>query len=161
MELAPSHLAKIEEIITLLDLSDDCTIAFVHCNEPFLSDAVCKEVLERVRNKIFIYKLEMDEKATNLFQLLEEATKSDSYKSKRDENKKVAFFVFGLENSTRKKNKRGKSESLFILNIQREKLLEFEHPIIIWINDASLNLILDEAQDFFSWRTTIFEFNTR
>jgi tetratricopeptide (TPR) repeat protein len=38
-----------------------------------------------------------------------------------------------------------------------EKFLEIKHPILIWINSASLNSILEEAQDFFSWRTTIFE----
>jgi G-protein signaling modulator 2 len=29
MEIEPSHLIKIEEIVTLLDLSEDCTVAFV------------------------------------------------------------------------------------------------------------------------------------
>ncbi len=29
MEIEPSQLIKIEEIVTLLDLSEDCTVAFV------------------------------------------------------------------------------------------------------------------------------------
>ena len=71
MEIDPSHLMKIEEIITLLDLSDDCTIAFVRCNEPVLCNSVCKEIFERVHDRIYIYNIEMNEESTNLFQLLE------------------------------------------------------------------------------------------
>ena len=97
MEIEPSHLMKIEEIITLLDLSDDCTIAFVRCNEPVLCDAICKEIFEWVDNRIYIYNVVMNEESTNLFQLLEEITKSDSHNSKIDKNKKIAFFVFGLD----------------------------------------------------------------
>jgi len=131
MELAPSHLMKIEEIVTLLDLSDDCTIAFVRCNEPVLCDAICKEIFERVHSRIHIYNLEMNEESTNLFQLLEETTKSDSYNSKLEENKKVAFFVFGLDSAVKKKNISGKSEALLLLNMMREKFLEIKHPILI------------------------------
>ncbi|AKB32639.1 High-affnity carbon uptake protein Hat/HatR [Methanosarcina siciliae HI350] len=161
MELDPSHLMKIEEIVTLLDLSDDCTIAFVRCNEPVLCDAICKEIFERVHSRIHIYKIEMNEESTDLFQILEETTKSDSYNSKLEENKKIAFFVFGLDNAVEKKNVNGNSETLLLLNMMREKFLEIKHPILIWINSASLNLILEEAQDFFSWRTTIFEFDIK
>ncbi|WP_300101877.1 tetratricopeptide repeat protein [Methanosarcina sp.] len=152
---------KIEEIVTLLDLSEDCTIAFVRCNEPVLCDTICKEIFERVHSRIHIYNLEMNEESTNLFQLLEETTKSDLYNSKLEENKKVAFFVFGIDSAVKTKNISGKSEVLLLLNMMREKFLEIKHPILIWINSASLNLILDEAQDFFSWRTTIFEFDVK
>ncbi|MGE5458484.1 MAG: tetratricopeptide repeat protein, partial [Methanococcaceae archaeon] len=161
MQMELSHLMKIEEIVTLLDLSDDCTIAFVRCNEPILCDTIYKEIFERVRGRIYIYSLEMDEESTNLFHLLEEITKSSSYNSKLKENKKVAFFVFGLDRTVKKKNSNGKSEALLLLNLMREKFLEIKHPILIWINSASLNLILEEAQDFFSWRTTIFEFDIK
>ena len=161
MELEPSHLMKIEEIVTLLDLSEDCTIAFVRCNEPVLCDAVYKEILERVYSRIYIYNIEMSEESLNLFHILEEITESDSYNSKTSENKKIAFFVFGLNEAVKKKNANGKSEALLLLNMMREKFLEIKHPILIWINSASLNLILEEAQDFFSWRTTIFEFDIK
>ncbi|MGV8078422.1 MAG: tetratricopeptide repeat protein [Methanosarcina sp.] len=161
MEIEPSHLMKIEEIITLLDLSDDCTIAFVRCNEPVLCNSICKDIFERVHNRIYIYNIEMNEESTNLFQLLEDITKSDSYNSKLNENKKIVFFVFGLDCAVKKKNVNGKSEALILLNLMREKFLEIKHPILIWINSASLNLILEEAQDFFSWRTTIFEFDIK
>jgi len=45
----------------------------------------------------------MNEESTNLFQLLEEITKSNSYNSKLSENKKIAFFVFGLDCAVKKK----------------------------------------------------------
>ena len=161
MEMEPSHFMKVEEIITLLDLSEDCTIAFVRCNEPILCDAIYKEIIERIHSRIHVYNIEMNEESTNLFQLLEEITKSNSYNSKLSENKKIAFFVFGLDCAVKKKNINGKSEALLLLNMMREKFLEIKHPILIWINSASLNLILEDAQDFFSWRTTVFEFDIK
>ena len=159
--MEPSHFMKVEEIITLLDLSEDCTIAFVRCNEPILCDAIYKEIFERIHSRIHVYNIEMNEESTNLFQLLEEITKSNSYNSKLNENKKIAFFVFGLDCAVKKKNINGKSEALLLLNMMREKFLEIKHPILIWINSASLNLILEDAQDFFSWRTTVFEFDIK
>jgi G-protein signaling modulator 2 len=103
----------------------------------------------------------MNEESADLFQLLDEAKRSDLYNSIIKESKKVTFFVFGLDQAVRKKNVNGKSVALFLLNMMREKFLETKHPILIWINSASLNLIYKEAQDFFSWRTTIFEFDSK
>ncbi len=158
MKLESSHHSKIEEIITLLELSNDCTIAFINCNEPILCKLVCDEIFERAGDRICIDKLKMDEESTNLFHLLKEKTKSDAYNFNKSHNNRVAIFVLGFDRAIRKKNKQGKSETLFLLNMLREKLLEFEYPIIIWINNSSLKLILKEAPDFFSWRTTVFDF---
>ena len=68
------------------------------------------------------------------------------------------FFVFGLDDAIEKKNREGKSEALVLLNMMREEFLNINHTLILWINSASLSMILKEAQDFFSWRTTVFEF---
>ena len=54
MELTPEHLSKLDEMITLLSISDDLTIAFVRCNEPILCDALHAEIKNRVGNEIFI-----------------------------------------------------------------------------------------------------------
>ncbi len=158
MEFTPEHLSKLDEMITLLSISDDLTIAFVRCNEPILCDALHAEIENRVNNEIFIYDIEMDEKSTNLLQLLNNAVNSDIYSSKIKE-KKIAFFVSGLNEAIEKKTSDGKTEALVLLNMMRENFLNIKHPIIIWINSASLSMILKEAQDFFSWRTTVFEFD--
>ena len=158
MELTPEHLSKLDEMITLLSISNDLTIAFVRCNEPILCDALHAEIENRVSNEIFIYDIEMDEKSTNLLQLLNDAVDSEIYSSKIKE-KKIAFFVSGLNEAIEKKTDEGKTEALILLNMMRENFLNIKHPIIIWINSASLSMILKEAQDFFSWRTTVFEFD--
>ena len=158
MELTPEHLSKLDEMITLLSISDDLTIAFVRCNEPILCDALHADIENRVSNEIFIYDIEMDEKSTNLLKLLNDAVDSKIYSSKIKE-KKIAFFVSGLNDAIEKKTRDGKTEALVLLNMMREDFLNIKHPVIIWINSASLSMILKEAQDFFSWRTTVFEFD--
>lgn len=160
MKLESSHHSKIEEIITLLELSNDCTIAFVNCNEPILCKLVCDEIFERACDGIYIDKLRMDEESTDLFHLLKEKTTSNAYNLNKFQNNKIAVFVLGFDRAIRTKNKNGKSETLFLLNMLRENLLEFKYPIIIWVNNFSFKLILKEAPDFFSWRTTVFEFDT-
>jgi len=158
MELTSDHLSRLDEMITLLSISDDLTIAFVRCNEPVLCHALDNEIRQRVGNEIFIYDIRMNTDSTNLIQNFRDAVQSDMYDAQKKANKKIAFFVFGLDDAIEKKNQEGRSEALLQLNMMREEFLNINHTIILWINSASLSLILKEAQDFFSWRTTVFEF---
>ena len=158
MELTSAHISKLDEMSTLLSISDDLTIAFVRCNEPVLRHALDNEIRQRVENEVFIYDIRMDINSTNLLQNLRDAVHSDLYNTQKKQNKKIAFFVFGLDDAIEKKKPEGGSEALVQLNMMREKFLDINHTIIFWINSASLSLILKEAQDFFSWRTTVFEF---
>ncbi|WP_440955460.1 tetratricopeptide repeat protein [Methanosarcina sp. Mfa9] len=161
MELDPKHISKIEKLTVLLELSEDCTIVFVRCNEPVLCKAIFREISERVSDGVFIYSLKMDETSTDLFYLLKQATESEIYNSRKEKNGKIAFFVSGLDSAAKKKNSEGKSEALLLMNLMRDRYLEIKHPIIIWLNSSSLNLVLKEAPDFFSWRTAVFEFDLK
>jgi len=158
MELTSDHLSKLDEMITLLSISDDLTIAFVRCNEPVLCHALDNKIRQRVGNEIFIYDIRMNTDSTNLIQNLRDAVQSDLYDAQKKANKKIAFFVFGLDDAIEKKNPGGRSDALFQLNMMREEFLDINHTLILWINSASLSMILKEAQDFLSWRTTVFEF---
>ena len=158
MELTSDHLSRLDEMMTLLSISDDLTIAFVRCNEPVLRHALDNEIRQQVGNEIFIYDIRMDINSTNLIQNLRNAVQSDLFNAQKKEKKKIAFFVFGLDDAIEKKNPDGRSEALVQLNMMREVFLDINHTVILWINSASLSLILKEAQDFFSWRTTVFEF---
>ena len=150
MELTSDHLSKLDEMVTLLSISDDLTIAFVRCNEPVLCHALDDEIRQRVENEIFIYDIQMDINSTNLIQNLRDAVHSELYGTQKKANKKIAFFVFGLDGTIEKKNQEGKSEALVLLNMMREEFLKFNHILILWINSASLSMILKKAPDFFS-----------
>ncbi|MCD4845038.1 MAG: tetratricopeptide repeat protein [Methanosarcinales archaeon] len=159
MELTGEHLLTLDELITLLSISEDFTIVFVRCNELVLRNTLSTTIEQRMHDDIYIYNIKMGEDATNLLQLLNDAVTSELYISLKEENKKIAFFIYGLDEAVEKKNPQGKSEALLLLNMMREDFQKIQHPLIIWINKASLILILKEAQDFFSWRTTVFEFD--
>ncbi|MCK5217699.1 MAG: hypothetical protein KAJ93_07915, partial [Methanosarcinales archaeon] len=159
MELTGEHLLTLDELITLLSISDDFTIAFVRCNELVLRNTLSTTIEKRMHDDIYIYNIKMGEDATNLLQLLNDAVTSELYSSLKEDNKKIAFFIYGLDEAVEKKNQQGRSEALLLLNMMREDFQKIQHPLIIWINKASLILILKEAQDFFSWRTTVFEFD--
>jgi len=146
MELTSTHFSKLDEMNTLLSISDDLTIAFVHCNEPVLRHALDNEIRQWVENEVFIYDIRMDANSTNLIQYLRDAVQSDLYNAQKKENKKIAFFVFGLDDAIEKKNPDGGSEALFQLNMMREKFLDINHTIILWINSASLTLFEFELE---------------
>jgi len=146
MELTSAHISKLDEMSTLLSISDDLTIAFVHCNEPVLRHALDNEIRQRIGNKIFIYDIRMDTDSTDLIQNLRDAVHSDLYNAQKKANKKIAFFVFGLDDAIEKKNQEGRSDALFQLNMMREEFLDINHTIILWINSASLSMILKEVQ---------------
>jgi G-protein signaling modulator 2 len=40
----------------------------------------------------------------------------------------------------------------------REEFSNINQPVIIWSNEATITKIAIEAPDFWSWRTTVFEF---
>jgi len=161
VELEPEHLYKLDKLVTLLSISEDLTIVFVRCNEPVLCNALYTETVRRLEGELFIYDINMSESSPDLLKLLNEAKASELYTQNIKENKKVAFFVFGLDKAIEKKTSEGKSEALLLLNMMRERFLTIENPVIIWINSISLSKILKEAPDFFSWRTTVLEFDMK
>ncbi|WP_141706390.1 tetratricopeptide repeat protein, partial [Methanosarcina sp. A14] len=161
MELEPEHLYKLDKLVTLLSISEDLSIVFVRCNEPVLCNALYTETVKRLEGELFIYDINMSESSPDLLKLLNEAKASELYTQNIKGNKKVAFFVFGLDKAIEKKTSEGKSEALLLLNMMRERFLTIENPVIIWINSISLSKILKEAPDFFSWRTTVLEFDMK
>lgn len=160
MKLTPSQEKRLHLLITFLSLSTvegEFSLAFIQCDDQALRDQISKIISEQLLNTVQVLKIEMDKEHNNFFQLYEELSKSDVY-AKLDENKNIAVFVEGIDEAIKKKNSRGYSESLVILNLMREKLLEIKHPVLFWINSRSLISILADAPDFFSWRTTVISF---
>ncbi|WP_407282928.1 tetratricopeptide repeat protein [Methanolobus sp. WCC1] len=159
MELTPEHLSKLDKLATLLKISNDCTIAFLRCNEPVLCDVIHENIKERLDNSVFIYDVRMDKNHKHLFELLKDAMQSEEYITSINSGKKVAFFVTGLDEAIKVTNNDGNSKTLLRLNIMRENFLQIPHTIVIQLNKGSFSLLLKEAPDFFAWRTTVLEFD--
>nr|WP_321496575.1 tetratricopeptide repeat protein [uncultured Methanolobus sp.] len=159
MELTPEHISKLDKLATLLQISNDCTIAFLRCNEPVLYNAIHMNIKERLDNSVFIYDVQMDKNHTHLFELLKDAMQSEEYITSINSGKKVAFFVTGLDEAIKVTNNDGNSKTLLRLNIMRENFLQIPHTIVIQLNKGSFSLLLREAPDFFAWRTTVLEFD--
>ncbi len=143
---------KLDDVVTLLQLS----IAFVCCNEQVLCNEAYKEIKQKIPNNIIVENIKMDENSFDLLLLLRNETGSESHISKI-RNNKLVFFVFGIDNAIKNKNPDGISKALFILNIMREEFLKIKNTIVIWADAKTLSLIMKEAPDFFSWRTTVFD----
>ena len=151
MELNQEHFNKLDELVTLITISKEGTIAFVDCNEPILRDElydVLKNKLESLDTNIIIITLKDD--SLNFVDIIRN--------EKPQKEKKSVFFIYGIENASKVSIKSGKSAFLKKLNIMRDDFSNINQPIIIWSNDATISKIAIEAPDFWSWRTTVFEF---
>ncbi len=151
MELNQEQLNKLDELITLITLSKDGAIAFVLCNEPVLRKELYNELekrLETLNTKII--NIQLDEKSSDLVNEIREKVPKT--------NNKAAIFVYDIEKASKAATSSGKSAFLTKLNIMREEFSNINQPVIIWSNEATISKIAIEAPDFWSWRTTVFEF---
>ncbi|NJD51683.1 MAG: tetratricopeptide repeat protein [Candidatus Methanoperedens sp.] len=151
MELNQEQLSKLDELVTLITLSKDGAIAFVLCNEPVLRTELYNELekrLEILNTKII--NIQLDENSSDLVNEIREKVSSTK--------NKATIFVYGIEKSSKAVTSSGKSAFLTKLNIMREEFSNINQPVIIWSNEATLSKIAIEAPDFWSWRTTVFEF---
>lgn len=151
MELNQEQLSKLDELVTLITLSKEGAIAFVLCNEPILRKELYNELEKRLRSlNINIIIIQLDEGSNDL---VNEIRKKISLIKN-----KVAIFVYGIEKASKAVTPSGKSAFLTKLNIMRDEFSAINQPVIIWSNEATLSKIAIEAPDFWSWRTTVFEF---
>ncbi len=159
MKLSTDHLAKLKKIVTLLNISNDCTIAFLRCNETSMCDTLHTKINEEVATSVFLYEIQLDLQHIHPLEMMTEAMETRKYRDLTKNNKKVAFYIKGFDEAVKLKNADGRSQTLITLNLMRENFLQIPHPILIQINTGSYSLLLKEAGDFFSWRTSVFEFD--
>lgn len=151
MELNQEQLNKLDELVTLITLSKDGSIAFLLCNEPILRKELYNELEKRLEIlNIKIINIQLDENSSDLV--------NEIRKKVSPTKNKAAIFVYGIEKASKAATSSGKSAFLTKLNIMREEFSNINQPVIIWSNEATISKIAIEAPDFWSWRTTVFEF---
>lgn len=151
MELNQEQLNKLDELVTLITLSKDGAIAFVLCNEPVLRGKLYDEIEKRLESlDTKIINIQLNEKSSDLVNEIRK--KTPSLKNK------AVIFIYGIEKASKAVTSSGKSAFLAKLNIRRDEFSAINQPVIIWSNEATLSNIAIEAPDFWSWRTTVFEF---
>jgi tetratricopeptide (TPR) repeat protein len=151
MELNQEQLSKLDELVTLITLSKDGAIAFVLCNEPVLRQELFSELEKRVEIlNTKIINIQLDENSGDLVNEIRKKVSSTK--------NKAVIFVYGIEKASKAVTSSGKSAFLTKLNIMREDFSNINQRVIIWSNEATITKIAMEAPDFWSWRTTVFEF---
>ncbi|MBW4655584.1 MAG: tetratricopeptide repeat protein [Kaiparowitsia implicata GSE-PSE-MK54-09C] len=76
---------------------------------------------------------------------------------------KAVVTVLGGADLLRVKLTEAKSEQekfFFSLQWTRESLRAFHFPVVVWLSDAVATGVAQQAQDFWSWRSGVFEFET-
>ncbi|SFM90060.1 tetratricopeptide repeat protein [Methanolobus profundi] len=158
IELSIDHFAKIDKMISYLEISEGFSLSFLICNEPILCDAVISEVEDKLSLNISLYGIHLDSQHLDLLDMIKKAQQSKEYQDNIQKKIKTVFFVTGFDEAVECKTDEGLSKVLLTINIMREKFLEIQNTILIRLNVGSFSQLLNEAPDFYSWRTSIFEF---
>ncbi len=126
-------------------------LAVCEANEPVLRKAVLGFLRSELKGDgVTIQELEFTPEQRSLVSALKDW--ADGLKKGKE---KIAVSVEGLGESL---DIQWRKESLRILNQQRDFLLKFPHPVILWVNKETMERIPIEAADFWVVRTGYFRF---
>ncbi|MEO1683452.1 MAG: hypothetical protein AAFS06_09355, partial [Cyanobacteria bacterium J06631_12] len=72
-----------------------------------------------------------------------------------------ASMLMSVQRSKQKEEKSEQERFFFSLQWTREALRKFEFPIVLWLSDRMATRLAQQAPDFWSWRSGVFEFEDR
>ncbi|WP_413162403.1 sugar-binding protein [Capilliphycus salinus ALCB114379] len=120
------------------NFSDEFSLVFACCNYRILRD----KAMRTLRKKCL---LEIEEITLDI----ETKTLYTTIKKSLDDKKPNALMIFGLESVN------NIEEVLKATNQIREEFSQFKFPLIIWIDDRLLQMMIRLVPDFHSWATTV------
>ena len=118
--------------------SDEFSLIFACCNYRSLRDKVMRSL--RKKCLVDIQEIILDVETKTLY---------TNIKNRLGENQPHALMIFGLESVN------NIEEVLKATNQIREEFSHFKFPLIIWIDDHLLQMMIRLVPDFHSWGTTV------
>jgi tetratricopeptide (TPR) repeat protein len=149
--LDPYSQETAKELAEMIRIARSRALAVCEANEPVLRKAVLDFLRSELKGDgVTIQELEFTPTKASLVSALKDW--ADGLKKGKE---KIAVSVEGLGESL---DIQWRKESLRVLNQQRDFLLKFPHPVILWVNKKTMERIPIEAADFWVVRTGYFRF---
>jgi tetratricopeptide (TPR) repeat protein len=153
----------------MLTFAQGAAIAFVRVNIPSRRAELAKEIRERVESQgIKIVEIDLHEPVRDLLAEIRHRLKNTYLIKPRDEKRefvvadsppRFAIFVYGLEHSIH--SSETYQPALAVMNYKRENFRDLiPAPIVLWVPEYALQAIMEDAPDFWAWRSGVFEFDT-
>ena len=124
--------------------SGDFSLTFVKCNY----DKLQKKIIQQLRNycPVAVEEMILNPYTENLYSTIIQQL---------DQKKLAGLIIFGLDNLTQLE------AVLQATKYVREEFRNLNFPVILWVNNRTLNQLIRSAHDFYNWGTTIEFFATQ
>ena len=160
-QLSPSNQRELGRLLVSLRASVDRLDLFLAvCDDPDLRDAVISQYESAMKKEeVATYRTRLDSKDPSLKATLATLVKYNP--SLVSGSKAVVTVLGGAQLFGVRLAKDDPSEQdkfFFSLQWTREALREFRFPVVIWLSDTVATGVAQKAQDFWSWRSGVFEF---
>jgi tetratricopeptide (TPR) repeat protein len=161
----------VRRLVRALDFAEGFWLGFVKSNlhaQRLNAVAACKELLDALN--IHLVEIELAEPVNDLLPILkdrltqEQSAVGTSTHAARDEvegdsgeQRKIVFFVYGLERSIPSSD--AYPPILASFNLNRELFRQdITCPLVLWLPDYALTALARGAPDFWAWRSGLYEF---
>jgi tetratricopeptide (TPR) repeat protein len=160
LNLTPEGAEALNGLLKLLRWERDHAIHFAVVNLLSIRDKIVEQVQEFLaEDNIQVVSIELSEPVYNLLDIIQEQAPPICFRDDSNNEKRAVMFIFGLEDTFDSSEHR--DAALFAMNVQREKYRDiFRCPMVFWLRQYALEIIANEAPDFWTWRSGVYNLDT-
>ena len=138
----------------LIQRADGFALAFARVNSLIRRRELAADLRQRLEANVRVIEVNVPPETTDLESLLARA-----YAEADVDGRKLTFFVYGIERVL--SSARERTGFLPVLNYKRENLQRaVPAPVVLWMPEFALQLIIRGAPDLWAWRSGVFEFTS-
>jgi tetratricopeptide (TPR) repeat protein len=160
IELSPNNEREFHRLLVSIQASANRLDLFVAiCDDRNVQEAIIERYEAALqKQRITPYQVRLSQKRPSLRASLEKLMAQNP--TLRSQEKAVVTVLGGNELLGVRLTEEKSEQEKFFFSLQwtREALREFRFPIVVWLSDAVATGVSQQAQDFWSWRSGVFEF---
>lgn len=158
--LSPHNQRELGRLMVSLRANDQrLDLLLAVCDHPDLRDRLIQHYENLLQTEGFAtYRAKLNPKEPSLKETLAELVR---YNPPLQQGARSVVTVLGAAElfGVRLSDDKSEQEKFFFsLQWTREALREFEFPVVIWLSDPVATEVARQAEDFWSWRSGVFEF---
>ena len=160
VNLTAEGAETLDGLLKSLRWERDHAIHFAVVNVLSIRDKIVEQVQQTLaENNIQVVNIELNEPVYNLLDAIQEQALPICFRDNINNEKRAVMFIFGLEDTFDSSEHR--NAALFAMNVQREKYRKiFRCPMVFWLRQYAVEIIANDAPDFWAWRSGAYNLNT-
>jgi hypothetical protein len=162
-KLSPSNQRELGRLLVSIRANAQRLDLFLAvCDDPGLRETIIRQYESALhQDGCAAFRTRLDPKAPSLKVALADLVRYNP--ALRSGNKAVVTVLGGSQLLGVRLSEEKSEQEKFFFSLQwtREALREFAFPVVIWLSDTVATGIAQQARDFWSWRSGVFEFESQ